>query len=184
MREYTALIALGKGRNGYGLTLESKMTALAAGELYKRHMSGKIIFAGGKTSGDNHNSEAKDMASYLRKHRPDIPQSDIILEENSIDTLENARNVRPILETHKFSNLTLITLNYHIPRAERIFAENGIPTFPYSTELLIGEISCHHSHFAKKYMSSLRRKLKVAKESLVRAIGQGIAHTMALSTRG
>jgi len=118
------IVALASGmeiskNNVLDLTPQSKITAIASGVLYKEDIAQKIIFSGGHTKGKDKKSEAELMFDLLKKKFPDIPDTDVVLEENSIDTAENAEEVKKILPQN--SNIILLSFSYHLKRARIIF---------------------------------------------------------------
>lgn len=80
-----------------------------------------------------------------------IPEKDIITEERSRNTHENA------LETHKiihrsyphFKNILLITSGIHMRRAKACFDKVGVRCDTYSTDLYTGP---NHSYFWDQYI--------------------------------
>src|SRR3989344_8674373 len=71
---------------GHHLSVDGKMRALAAVEMYKAGLVDKIIFTGGKASGKEYPSDAESMRAYFLKKYPDIPEGKIVLEEESLNT--------------------------------------------------------------------------------------------------
>jgi uncharacterized SAM-binding protein YcdF (DUF218 family) len=79
-------------RDNYHLSRESRLNALAAGNLYRPGM--KILFS---TGGEGVPAESSAMRDYLLSRFPDIPEEAIDLEDRSIDTAGNAEEVSKIL---------------------------------------------------------------------------------------
>ena len=75
----------------------------------------KVVLSGGITK-DNTISEASCMKEYLVKNG--IDPNKIILEDKSIDTVENIKNCLNYID--KESDVTLISSNYHILRSKMI----------------------------------------------------------------
>ena len=118
------IIALGNGLdNRKDLTVESKMTALAATVLYKHTTGSKIIFSGGFTKGKINGSEAKKMYEYSMVLL-NIKNGDVILEQNSVDTVGNVEEVKKYLT--KDDNVTLVSFGFHLKRAKKLFERYGI----------------------------------------------------------
>lgn len=61
---------------------------------------------------------------------------DIIIEDASRDTAENARYVKELFEKMHFKRGLLVTSGYHMKRAEFIFRKTGIDVYPHSCGLL------------------------------------------------
>ena len=78
---------------GWKPDLDGHMRANAAARLYERGHVDKIIVAGGKLDGENNPSLAEVMKNYLVKKYKVSPEH-IETENDSIDTIENADNVR------------------------------------------------------------------------------------------
>ena len=77
----------------------------------------KLIPSGGKGSDENI-SEAEAMKRYLLEQG--IPESDIILEDQSTTTFENLRFSKAIIDSREGRKYTaLVTSNYHVYRALR-----------------------------------------------------------------
>ena len=75
----------------------------------------RIIVSGGQGS-DEKISEAQAMKNYLMEHG--IKESDIIMEDQSRDTMENLRNSQNIIKKQKGSQHTaVVTSGYHTLRA-------------------------------------------------------------------
>lgn len=68
-----------------------------------------------------------------------IPESAIIQESLSLNTYENAVNVKQILEEKKLKKIILVTSALHIPRAYAIFKKQGIDVITAPTDFLISE---------------------------------------------
>lgn len=91
------------------LSLESKMTALAAGQMYVEGKAGKIIFSTGETAGKDpegnpYPTEAEEMKRFMRIFFPKdvIPESAIELESQSFDTAGNAEEVKKCFKKKEF----------------------------------------------------------------------------------
>jgi len=59
-----------------------------------------------------------------------VPESAIQLETNSHSTRQNALAVRPMLHD-AFGGVALMTSDYHMLRASRVFSRAGIKVAPY-----------------------------------------------------
>lgn len=131
-KTYDAVIALGKNwyysNNGVpiALSVESKVTALAAGILYLQGKVKRIIFATGTTTSNPNLSEAREMAKFLRKCLPSIPEEALLLEERSFDTAGNAEETRKIIEEIGIDTIALLTVGYHAERAARLFKSYSV----------------------------------------------------------
>src|SRR3989338_3187317 len=151
-------------------SLESKMSTIAAGEMYKSGLTDKIIFTTGNSPGEKWQPEAETMKQLLQKKYPDIPDEDIIVEGESIDTFENAERVAPILEKHGFQNVALLTVGFHLERAEKIFENMGISVHGFPSEEILKKRSPHYKKFVERFLSSGRVKKEKIKEAILRGL--------------
>lgn len=101
--------------------------------LYKQGYIEKIIVSGGPNG-----MEMKDNfreADFLAKNLVDlgIPAADILIENGSRNTVENARFTKRVLDSvgGTRSKAVLITSSFHIPRAVKTFELEGIAVRPY-----------------------------------------------------
>lgn len=183
-----AVIALGKNWNfsiegkRIELSLESKITALAAAELYLQKKVNNIIFSGGETAGLDLNgipypSEAEEMKKFLRIffQNNEIPDKAIILENKSIDTAGNAEEVREIINIKKFKKLALLTVGFHLPRSKEIFKNyNVLIKAYYSSEEVLKNSNSYYDQLISEYYWSTRYITEIAKE----VVGLGLVHTI------
>lgn len=150
------------------LSMEAKMTAIAAGEMYKHGAVDVLIFTGGKTAGPEYPSEAEAMADYCMQ-RYDIPREAIIIESVAFDTISNARLVQKILHDNEIDSVPmLLSREYHLPRAEGIFLREGLKTARVAVENMFLIRSPRHRKLAKTYMNSLYYRAVRVKEFLLR----------------
>jgi uncharacterized SAM-binding protein YcdF (DUF218 family) len=107
---------------------------LHAAQLYKEKKIKRIIITGGVGrifTGTR--SEAGDLKKTLLLH--EIPDSAIVLENNSFNTRENALFTKPLLDSLSIdSKVLLITSAYHMPRAKGCFAKVGISFDSFATD--------------------------------------------------
>ena len=124
----------------YHLSDHSRINLLAAGIDYTRGRTDKIIFSTGKTAGDDLPSEAQLMKDRLQQIWPSIPDEDIILEENSTQTRENASEVRQVLSAHpEIESASLLTVYFHMRRARGLFRKAGIQTTAKKSDEVLGQ---------------------------------------------
>lgn len=174
------VIALGKNWRAYPpkepdlrfrlrLSIESKLTALAAGEMYRRGEVTQIIFSSGATAGSGFPSEAKAMAEYLFAHCPEVPRSVVRLEERSIDTAGNAEEIARMGYAHNALDLIyLLSVRFHFPRAAKLFEEYGVHVVPRYSEEILDKRSSHHRRLVRSYKRSLRYRFEELKEVILR----------------
>ncbi len=87
----------------------------------------QVIVSGGNPQ--RHSAaEADTYLPYLL--RDQVPRADIVLENTSRTTYENARNVSAILNRSPYDTLILVTSAYHMPRALLDFRRFGLEPQP------------------------------------------------------
>jgi len=63
-----------------------------------------------------------------------VPGDKIFIEDDSLNTTQNAENVKQILKQNHFQQPILITSAFHLPRAVRQFQKLGIKVTPYPAD--------------------------------------------------
>lgn len=148
---YDAVVVLGKNL-GVGwskdkirkqrehLAPHGRVNTDAGGIFYKEGKTKKIIFSTGTTVPELP-SEAKLMKDHLQRIWPQIPNNDVILEEVSKQTKGNASEVAKLLEKEGINpaNVGLITMGFHMNRAQKLFREQGLNLDPLPSEDILGE---------------------------------------------
>lgn len=178
---YPALLVLGGGfiqtadnkqNDTPKLSLESRMRTLAAGEMFKSGLIDKIIFSGGKTGGNNNPSEAEAMRSFLLSKYPQIKEQNIILEENALETSENMRNIKEILDKNGLDEAVVLTSEAHLARAIILAKKNEINVVSDATaeEEIISRSPRHYQKFVEKYSASTGHKISQIREFLLRSL--------------
>ncbi|HEX4103913.1 MAG TPA: YdcF family protein [Candidatus Paceibacterota bacterium] len=139
-------------------SLESKMRAIGALELFEKGKVKKIIISGSGHQKDlpTDTSIAEVMKHYLLTHG--IPENAILTEGTSVNTSEGIENVLALLDQEDIKKILLETNEYHLPRARQLF-ENILKKHGLEIELadsvsaeeLLKERSPHYeklvSHF-------------------------------------
>jgi uncharacterized SAM-binding protein YcdF (DUF218 family) len=101
--------------------------------LYKKGHIKKIIASGGQNG--MFSEDGFREADFIAKNLIDlgIPASDIIIENKSRNTIENAAFSKKLIDQHGGlkTKAVLITSAFHIPRATSTFEQAGIPVRPY-----------------------------------------------------
>ena len=94
-------------------------------ELYRQGKAGKILFSGGgeKNLLEGKPPESKGMARAAIKKG--VKRKDILLEETSKSTMENAVNSMKMLREIRPSKVIVVTSDYHSKRAKRVFEKTG-----------------------------------------------------------
>jgi uncharacterized SAM-binding protein YcdF (DUF218 family) len=148
-RVYDAVVVLGKNL-GFGwnankirsqrdhLAPHGRMNTLAGGILLEEGRAKKVILSSGITV-PNLPSEAQLMKNKLHQIWPAVPDENIILEEVSKQTRGNAREVKRVLEEQGIDpqNVGLVTMGFHMDRAQRFFQEEGLHLDPLPSEEIV-----------------------------------------------
>ena len=111
---------------------------LYAAKLYQQRQAPFIIASGGRidwlTEG---RPESADMAELLQLMG--VPATAIIQEPNSLNTYQNAVQVKKILEKQGIRRVLLVTSALHMPRSLQIFQRQGIDAVPAPTDFWISQ---------------------------------------------
>lgn len=109
--------------------------------LYKRGKAPWLILSGGRIvwrAGEKGASESEDMAAIAREMG--VPDEAILQDPDSLNTYQNAVNVRQILRERDIEDpVLLVTSAIHMPRSLRIFQKLEIDVIPAPTDFLISE---------------------------------------------
>ena len=109
-----------------------------AAQLYFQKKAPIIILSGGRIDWRGSGSpESADMATILTSIG--VPAAAIIQEPDSLNTYQNAVNVRKILEARRIKKVLLITSAMHTPRSLKIFKRQGIDVIPTPTDFLVSQ---------------------------------------------
>jgi uncharacterized SAM-binding protein YcdF (DUF218 family) len=141
----TVIVVLGAGtRYDAKGTLWPKPDALpriaTAASLYAhckrqaRHC--EVIVSGGNPQRHSQ-AEADNYAPYLL--RAHVPREDVVLENTSLTTYENAQHVARILRGEHYDSLILVTSAYHMPRALMDFHRFGLTPDPVASNARVAK---------------------------------------------
>jgi uncharacterized SAM-binding protein YcdF (DUF218 family) len=109
-----------------------------AAQLYFQKKAPIIILSAGRIDWRGSGSpESADMATILTSIG--VPSEVIIQEPDSLNTYQNAVNVRKILAERQIKKVLLITSAMHSPRALKIFQRQGIDVIPTPTDFLVSQ---------------------------------------------
>jgi uncharacterized SAM-binding protein YcdF (DUF218 family) len=109
-----------------------------AAQLYFQKKAPIIILSAGRIDWRGSGSpESADMATILTSIG--VPSEVIIQEPDSLNTYQNAVNVRKILAERQIKKVLLITSAMHTPRALKIFHRQGIDVIPTPTDFLVSQ---------------------------------------------
>lgn len=105
-------------------------------QLYQQKKAELVIVSGGRIDWRGSGpSESADMAAILSQLG--VPTAAILQDPNSLNTYENAVNVRKILEARGIRRVLLVTSAMHMPRSLLIFKRQGIAAIPAPTDFLV-----------------------------------------------
>ena len=124
-------------RRGVDL-MEQGDRIIYAAQLYLQKKAPIIILSGGRIDwrgkGKSESSDMKDILTSLG-----IPSEAILEEPNSLNTYQNAVNVKKILESNNISKVLLVTSAIHMPRSIQIFQRQKINAIPAPTDFHVSE---------------------------------------------
>lgn len=124
---------------------------LYAAKLYREGTAPLVIVSGGTVWPDVA-PEAADMAEMLKF--TGVPDSAIVLESNSLNTYENAVNVRQVLDSRGIHRILLVTSAMHMPRALLIFKHQGVEALPAPVDFIATARDFDGSNNSLKAMAS------------------------------
>jgi uncharacterized SAM-binding protein YcdF (DUF218 family) len=104
--------------------------------LFQQKKAPLLILSGGRVDWkQNRASESADMAEIAQAMG--VPSSAILQDPTSLNTYENAVNVKKILQQRGINQVLLVTSALHMPRSIAIFKKQGINAIPAPTDFLI-----------------------------------------------
>lgn len=109
---------------------------LYGAKLYRDGKAPKLILSGGRIDWKNTGDpESKDMAELAQVMG--VPKTAILEDPTSLNTYENAVNVRKILDSQGIERrVLLVTSALHLPRSLAIFKRQGIDAIPAPTDFI------------------------------------------------
>jgi uncharacterized SAM-binding protein YcdF (DUF218 family) len=136
---YDAIVVLGGGMTPAAppFLMEPDLSDAAdriwyAAQLYRRGVARRIIVSGGSLlplGGAPATTEAEAMRRFLVDLG--VPPEAIVSEGNSLNTLENIRNVRQMVGE---ARVALVTSAYHMPRALKIARQGNLNVGAFPTD--------------------------------------------------
>lgn len=125
---------------------ESLVRLTEAIRIYKRIPGSKILLSGGAVLDLYPEAKALSIIAQMLN----VPSRDIMLDNNSMNTEEQAQRVKSIIGQDPF---VLVTSAYHMPRSVAIFKkQNLIPVPAPTNHLVVKRKTIHPEHF---YPSSM-----------------------------
>lgn len=108
------------------LTYASLQRTLCGADAYAEGVSKRLLLSGGSLAEDGP-VDALEMKKLAM--RVGVPEPAIVLEENSRNTYESAKEAQRILGVH--ATILLVTSAIHVPRATGLFRKQGLEVTPY-----------------------------------------------------
>ena len=132
MRKADVIVVLSSGAFNDGTLGHSTLVRTLRGiELYKNGLANKVIFCGGNLPKNkldiSISQKMADIASLSG-----IPQDAQIVEDVSVNTHQNALQVKKIMNRYVFKDALLVTSAIHMKRAMLTFEKAGIKVYPAS----------------------------------------------------
>lgn len=108
---------------------DTRTRCLKGVEIYRQSGRRPVVVSGGKVSADRPGPTlARAMAAFLAEHG--VAKDDLVVEEQSRSTHENAVESARLLHQRGITKVMLITDATHLWRAERSFQAQGIEVVP------------------------------------------------------
>lgn len=118
--------------------MESGDRVLHGAQLYKAGKAPKLILSGGRIEWKGGGPpESDDMAQIAEAMG--VPRADILEDPTSLNTYQNAVNVKAILDQEGINRILLVTSAMHMPRSLAIFRKQGIDAIAAPTDFLVSE---------------------------------------------
>lgn len=106
-----------------------------AARLYQAGNAPRVILSGGRIDwAGGGGSEAADMAQMMQFFG--VPYSAILRDDTSLNTYENAVNVKQIMDAQGIKRILLVTSAFHMPRSLLIFKKLGIEAIAAPTDFV------------------------------------------------
>jgi len=121
-------------RVNYGTNADRYIQVL---EPYHRGQIDRIVVSGGAANYLEPDTREGDILKRFLLHAG-VREQDIIVENKSLNTYENALHCKPILEALGDEKFLLITTSSHIRRAVACFEHQGVDVVPYPVQKKVG----------------------------------------------
>lgn len=135
--KHTAVVVLSSGAYNSRTLDGDSFNRLFAGFLLQKKLGVSIILSGGRATSGIATSVV--MRRVLLKLG--IKKLDILIDDKSNDTFQNAKNLKIICKRHGFKKIIIVTSAYHMLRAMLLFkkagfSDDGVIPYPvdYKTE--------------------------------------------------
>jgi uncharacterized SAM-binding protein YcdF (DUF218 family) len=121
----SALWADEEAQGGFTLDDNSRARCQRAAELYRAGKPCPMVVSGGQAA-PHEPASAHLMRDFLIEHG--VPATDIIVEDQSVNTYENAVECSRVLDERGLGKVALVTTGSHLVRAVRCFRKQGVET--------------------------------------------------------
>jgi uncharacterized SAM-binding protein YcdF (DUF218 family) len=139
MEPYDVGIILGHISTGFGITSRQKKRMQKGVELFTTARITSVMTTGGKGMWKKTTPSMGEVArAYLISCG--VKTSRILVEDQSINTIQNAKSALRLMQRQGFTSALIITSADHMPRAKRIFEEVFPPT--YHLDFIISDSFC------------------------------------------
>lgn len=133
--KYIVVLGGGNGDSrGYPPNTQLSSASLArlieAIRLYRQNPKSTLILSGGRVFGSSAEATVMNNTAIALG----VERDHMKIEIGSRDTVEEAQHLEPLIKNQKF---VLVTSAYHMPRAVKIFKEQGLYPIPAPTQFLI-----------------------------------------------
>jgi hypothetical protein len=116
----------------------------------------------------------------------EVPSDNILLEQFSLDTSQNAQNTSKILRTLGFDeqvSIKLVTNGFHLKRSENLFKKNFKGNLkPKAAEEIMmkfgkgklpgQKFNRRYGEFAERYYKSCKNKRRIIQDSIIRGVSE------------
>jgi len=117
------------------LAMDSQFRCSHAAYLYREYGPLRIVVSGGKVDPDDKGASlAEMMRDYLVRHG--VAESDIVVEQGSRNTYENASATAEVLAPYDVEKIGVVTTATHLPRAVWCFEKQGFEVTAVGTDYL------------------------------------------------
>jgi uncharacterized SAM-binding protein YcdF (DUF218 family) len=148
---FDVLIVLGCRVSTGPLTHAALRRVERAALAYQEHGAELVITSGGKSWQGVMEAEA--FARHLA--RRGVPEARLLLERESMTTRGNARGTARLLRGRATNRVGLVTCDWHMPRALRLFERFGLRATPLPTTTPGGPLHVVLERQAREHLSQL-----------------------------
>ncbi|BEU88600.1 YdcF family protein [Selenomonas sp. TAMA-11512] len=149
--------------DGEGALTSSPANRLLTAVRLQRKLGIPILVSGGKVFQDS-GTEALLAKRYLLGLG--VPEEQIIVEDRSQNTTENAAFSARLLKEHGLSHPILVTSAFHLPRAVLNYEKHGIAVTPYPADYLSARQPIFHYVKLAPSADALQGNILVLREYL------------------